>query len=173
MTTSMVLEFGESDALGHEHGGVPAHGAAPRRHLPGTEPRAPRRTAPVPRSARELAADAALVLGRAMADAEPRERFALAHLAALRGAAAVLATRARPRRQAHGNAWELLTRIAPELAEWASFFAASARRRQAIVAGVGIVVPSREADDMVRAAAEFLGLVELTLSHGRSRAGGR
>jgi hypothetical protein len=120
-----------------------------------------------------LAADAAAVLGRAMADPEPKERFALAHLAALRGAAAVLAARARPRRLAHGNAWELLTRIAPALAEWAAFFAASARRRQAIVAGVGVTVTSREADDMVRAAAEFLDLVQDTLSGGRPAAGGR
>lgn len=174
MTTSMVVEFGASEVLGH---GQPEGSAAGRRLGPrrpsGAEDRARTRAAPVPRPARELAADAALVLGRAMADTEPRERFAAAHLAALRGAAAVLAARARPRQRAHGNAWELLTRVAPELTEWASFFAASARRRQAIVAGVGVSVSHREADDMVRAAAEFLELIDAALSRGRSTAGGR
>jgi hypothetical protein len=108
-----------------------------------------------------------------MADADPKERFAAAHLAALRGAAAVLAARARPRRLAHGNAWDLLARIAPELAEWSAFFAAGARRRQAIVAGVDVAVSSREADDMVRAAAEFLELVDGALSHHGAEAAGR
>lgn len=120
--------------------------------------------APVPRSSRELVADASRVLGRAIGEADPREKFALAHLAALRGAAAVLAARARPRRLAHGSAWELLAKMAPELTEWSAFFAAGARRRQAIVAGVHVDVSRREADDLVRAASEFLDLVDGALA---------
>lgn len=126
--------------------------------------------APLPRSSRELLADAGRVLGRAMGESDPREKFALAHLAALRGAAAVLAARAKPRRMAHGSAWELLAKMAPELAEWSAFFASGARRRQAIVAGVQVDMSPREADDLVRASAEFLDLVDTTLMAQSDRA---
>jgi hypothetical protein len=167
MTTSMVVDFGVQDAL---HDG---NGTSPLPFRDAVAGRPARGAAPVPRAARELVADAGRVLGRAMGEADPRERFAQAHLAALRGAAAVLAARARPRRLAHGNAWELLARITPELAEWSAFFAAGSRRRQAIVAGVSVVVPPREADDMVRAAAEFLDHVGAALSQARPGAAGR
>jgi hypothetical protein len=173
MATSMTAGLGVRDVLGDGRGGVSSPHGATALATHGSLPRPRRGTAPVPRSARELVADAGRVLGRAMGEADPKERFALAHLAALRGAAAMLAARARPRRLAHGNAWDLLARNAPELAEWSAFFAAGARRRQAIVAGVGVAVPSREADDMVRSAAEFLELVDGTLSHSRSGAAGR
>ena len=65
-----------------------------------------------------------------IADAEAAqvagERYALAHLAALRAAAAVLASRTRPqnRRGRPVSAWRLLSDVAPELGEWATFFAA-------------------------------------------------
>lgn len=50
----------------------------------------------------------------------PAERYATAHLAALRAAAAVLAARTRPvdtrlRRRRPTSAWVLLTEVAPEL----------------------------------------------------------
>ena len=55
-------------------------------------------------------------------------RYATAHLAALRAAAAVLAARARPA-PGRGNrvtsVWILLAMVAPELREWANFFAAA------------------------------------------------
>jgi hypothetical protein len=107
-----------------------------------------------------MLADAQRMLGLAIGARDPAERYAQAHLAALRGAAAVLAVRALPRRSMRGSAWDLLARRAPELGEWAVFFAAGARRRQAIAAGVRMVVAERTADDMVRAAAEFLELVD-------------
>lgn len=93
-------------------------------------------------------------------------RYATAHLAALRAAAAVLAVRAQPaprRRNQVTSVWALLRRVAPELGEWASFFAAGADRRAAAQAGVRGVVTAREADDLLRAAEQFIGLVETTL----------
>lgn len=90
----------------------------------------------------------------------PVERFALAHLAALRAAAAVLAARARPRRRARPTSvWTLLTTVAPELEEWSAFFAAASATRAAAEAGVRRLVTNRDADDMVRQAGQFIALV--------------
>ena len=98
----------------------------------------------------------------------PAERYATAHLAALRGAAAVLAARTRPtdsrlRRRRPTSAWVLLTELAPELGEWAAFFAAGAGKRAAAEAGVTGAATTREADDLVRDVGTFLALVETTL----------
>jgi len=93
-------------------------------------------------------------------------RYATAHLAALRAAAAVLAARARPvpgRRSKLTSVWTLLTVVAPELGEWASFFAASASKRAAAEAGIPRVVTARETEDLMRAAESFVGVVELAL----------
>jgi len=104
--------------------------------------------------------------GMAEAMVEPRagERYAAAHLAALRGAAAVLAARTRPTPSRRGprSAWDLLSLAAPELTEWATFFAAGAGKRAAAEAGLEVVT-SREADDLLRDAENFLALVETTL----------
>jgi len=94
------------------------------------------------------------------------ERYATAHLAALRSAAAVLADRARPsdaRSRRPTSAWVLLTAVAPELGEWAAYFAAGADKRAAALAGLRTAVTSREADDLLRDARTFLALVETTL----------
>jgi hypothetical protein len=99
----------------------------------------------------------------------PGERFAAAHLAALRAAAAVLAARARPadarnpRSRRPTSAWILLTAVAPEFGEWAAYFAAGADKRAAALAGLRTAVTPREADDLVRDATTFLALVETTL----------
>jgi hypothetical protein len=91
--------------------------------------------------------------------ARPVDRYAQAHLAALRAAAAVLAARARPRNRAQPtSAWALLTTVAPELAEWSRFFAAASATRAAAEAGVHRLVTARDADDLVRQAGEFLTL---------------
>ena len=93
-------------------------------------------------------------------------RYATAHLAALRAAAAVLAARARPapgRRSRLTSVWMLLTLVAPELSEWAEYFAASAAKRAAAEAGIPRVVSSRQADDLLRSAESFVSVVELAL----------
>ena len=91
------------------------------------------------------------------------ERYVEAHLGALRAAAALLAARSRPARRSRlRSVWEVLPHVAPELGEWAVFFTASGRRRIAVERGA--VVPStREADDLLRAAETFLGLVQTAL----------
>jgi len=54
----------------------------------------------------------------------------------------------------------MLAEVAPELAEWAAFFAATEAKRDAVRAGATSIVSVREADDMVRDATAFLRLVE-------------
>jgi hypothetical protein len=98
----------------------------------------------------------------------PHERYATAHLAALRTAAAVLAVRGRPeptarRRGRIRSAWDVLPEVAPELAEWSALFAAGAGRRARAEAGIAGAATAREADDLVRAAGTFLRLVERVL----------
>src|SRR5262244_1422236 len=93
-------------------------------------------------------------------------RYATAHLAALRAAAAVLAARATPapsRRSRLTNVWSLLVLVAPELSEWAAFFAATAAKRAAAEAGIPRVVSGREADDLLRSAEHFIAVVEVAL----------
>ena len=95
----------------------------------------------------------------------PAERYAGAHLAALRGAAAVLAARARPRRRSRpASAWVLLADVAPELGEWATFFAAGSGTRVAAQAGVNRLVTARDADDLVRQTGQFLELADRVVS---------
>lgn len=118
-----------------------------------------RSAAPVAPAALSLLADASLGLGRACAAGDPADRYAIAHLAALRGGAAVLAARARPTRGRQGSVWALMTKVAPEFDEWAAFFAAGSAKRQAVQAGLPAGVTAREADDLVRQVALFLSLV--------------
>ena len=93
-------------------------------------------------------------------------RYAAAHLAALRAAAAMLAARARPsptRRQRVTSVWTLLVMVAPELTDWANYFATGATKRAAAEAGIPRVVSPREADDLLRAAEQFVAVVEVAL----------
>lgn len=113
-------------------------------------------------------------LAEAAATTSPGQRYALAHLAALRAAAAVLSCRATPTGPQRGrpkSAWVLLAAVAPELAEWAQFFAAGARKRAAAEAGLAGVVTPREADDLLRDAQAFLSVVETTLASGPGLSG--
>ncbi len=118
--------------------------------------------APVPEAALELLERSRAGLFAAAMSVHAGERYVTAHLSALRAAAAVLATRSRPSRRNSGprSVWEVLPRIAPELTEWAAFFAAGADRRAALEAGRVETVPVRAADDELRAAETFVALVE-------------
>lgn len=106
-------------------------------------------------------------LREAMTTSEVPTRYACAHVAALRAAAALIAARAvpaaTPRRRAQKNAWVLLIEVAPELSEWAAFFASGAAKRAAAEAGSSRAVTEREADDLVRESDRFLAVVEQTL----------
>lgn len=93
----------------------------------------------------------------------PAERYARAHLAALRAAAAVVGERARRSvRSRPRSVWVLLPAVAPELREWAEFFAAGAAKRVAAEAGIPVVT-AREADDLLRDAQAFCDRVAASL----------
>jgi hypothetical protein len=122
----------------------------------------------LPATTHSYLARAAESLHEAVVARDVPTRYACAHVAALRAAAALLAARARPtgssgRRRSQKNAWVLLAEIAPELAEWATFFAAGAAKRAAAEAGSARAVTEREADDLVRDADRFLAVVEQSL----------
>jgi hypothetical protein len=116
---------------------------------------------PLPPAAAQLLTQAHRALAEAGSATDPRDRYATAHLAALRAAAAVLAARTRPEsgRRRPRSAWVLLGQVAPELAEWAAFFAAGAGKRAAAEAGLSRAVTEREADDLLRDAGAFLTVV--------------
>ena len=125
----------------------------------------------LPATTHSYLARAAESLSEAMADTEVSARYAHAHVAALRAAAALLAARARPaagRRRPQKNAWILLAEVAPELAEWATFFAAGASKRAAAEAGSSRAVTEREADDLIRDAERFLAVIEKSLGLARA-----
>jgi hypothetical protein len=97
------------------------------------------------------------------------ERYIEAHLAALRAGAALLAARSRPSRGSQlRSVWELLPQVAPELSEWAVFFAASARRRAGFERG-SPGPGAREADDLLRQSEIFFELVQGGLGLPMSR----
>ncbi|MQS35193.1 SAV_6107 family HEPN domain-containing protein [Streptomyces katsurahamanus] len=138
------------------------------------------RRASAPPAALGLLAQARTGLDEAAALETPNERYATAHLAALRTAAAVLAARGYPdgrdapgrgggtparrgRRAGIRSAWELLTETAPELAEWSSHFASGAARRARAEAGIRGAASSGDAENLLRDAAMFLRLVERML----------
>ncbi|MFC8450201.1 SAV_6107 family HEPN domain-containing protein [Kitasatospora sp. NPDC057223] len=121
-----------------------------------------------PPAALDLLLQAQRTLLQADRAEDPLERYATAHLAALRTVAAVLAVRGRPeknprRRKAIRSAWEVLPEVAPELAEWAGYFAAGARRRAAAEAGITGAATARDADDLIRNTALFLRIVQRLL----------
>src|SRR5947209_608082 len=131
----------------------------PQPHHGGGYP-SPRNTTP-PRSAAALLREARANIAEAQRETSPAARYATAYLAALRAAAAMLTLRGRPHRgrARPASAWVLLVKLAPEMAEWADFFAAGSSRRAAILSGVTRGVTQRDADDLVRAAATFTDLV--------------
>lgn len=113
-------------------------------------------------SVADLLRHARIVLEEARVSSDPGERFCLAHLSALRAAAAVLALRGRPAaaKRRLVPVWVLLEKVAPEYADWAALFAAAAPVRAAVEAGAFSAVSPRSADDQLRAAEQFLALVE-------------
>jgi hypothetical protein len=141
-------------------------------HAPTSAAQAPEKTA-IPahmlphRSPGQLLAIAREGLAEAAHTRPDGLRYATAHLAALRAAAAVLSARARPaahnRRTRITSAWSLLVLVAPEFSEWASYFALGASKRAAAEAGIPRVVTAREADDLLRAAEQFVDVVESAL----------
>ena len=146
----------------------PTGGPAPSLTGPPADVHPVLRRATAPPAALDLLAQARTGLDEAATLDTPNERYAIAHLAALRTAAAVLAARGRPegtpqRRRRIRSAWEVLPEIAPELSEWSALFASGAQRRALAEAGIQGAASSRDADDLLRDTAMFLRLVERLL----------
>ncbi|MDL4771129.1 MULTISPECIES: SAV_6107 family HEPN domain-containing protein [Thermomonosporaceae] len=142
-----------------------AHSAVHPAALPGPRPRPLPPPRPVHTAVGQLHA-ARTGLAEAAEATSPAVRYVCAHLAALRAAAAVLASkeplethrRGRPR-----SVWVLLPEAEPALREWAAFFAAGADKRAAAEAGLPRAVTGPEADELLRDAEVFVTLVEDTL----------
>ncbi|MEV3959744.1 SAV_6107 family HEPN domain-containing protein [Nocardia sp. NPDC050193] len=115
------------------------------------------------------------LLMEAAGERDPRERFRVAYLAALRGAGAVLALtgadtapRARSR-----NAWVMLQRAAPEFVMWADYFSGHSATRAALEAGLPRSIDDMTADEFSSRVAAFLHDVEdLIAPAARLRAAG-
>ncbi|WP_410588561.1 SAV_6107 family HEPN domain-containing protein [Amycolatopsis sp. lyj-23] len=122
---------------------------------------------PASPAAAGLLAQARRGLAEAVQETRPAERFIGAYLAALRGAAAVLAARGRPHRgrARPASTWVLLDSVAPELREWSAFFASNSATRAAAQAGITGKVTAESAAGLVGAATPFLELVR-RLVHG-------
>ncbi|MDS0139765.1 hypothetical protein H5970_22725 [Amycolatopsis sp. CM201R] len=122
---------------------------------------------PASPAAAGLLAQARRGLAEAAQETRPAERFIGAYLAALRGAAAVLAARGRPHRgrARPASTWVLLDSVAPELREWSAFFASNSATRAAAQAGITGKVTAESAAGLVGAATPFLELVR-RLVHG-------
>lgn len=111
-------------------------------------------------------------------------RLVTAQDAAMRAAAALVAGRGTRGPQ---DLWPLLAARSPELAEWAEVFALAAVRRQQLETlcpelvppdrrghhRCPVRVPVREADDLLRAAETFVGLVAVALGVPREERAAR
>ncbi len=93
------------------------------------------------------------------------ERFRLAHFAALRIAAALIAEHdaTPPTRRRLVSVWVQLEKAMPEHAGWANFFAAGAPVRMAIESGANYAVSQAAADAQLQAAEIFLAAVEASV----------
>jgi hypothetical protein len=109
-----------------------------------------------------LLARADRLLMVAAGEHDPAERFLGAYLAALRGAAAVLAAveHTRPVRPRSRSAWVLMSRAAPEFVMWADYFAGYSAIRAALGAGITQPVTEQQADDFYSRVGAFLHDVE-------------
>ncbi|MFJ5027968.1 SAV_6107 family HEPN domain-containing protein [Streptomyces sp. NPDC088560] len=145
-----------------------ATGPAPSPTGPASDVHPVLRRTTAPPAALDLLAQARAGLEETAVLETPNERYATAHLAALRTAAAVLAARGRPetnprRRARIRSAWDVLPEIAPELTEWSALFASGAARRARAEAGIQGAAGQRDADDLIRDVAMFLRIVERML----------
>jgi hypothetical protein len=115
----------------------------------------------VPPTAERLLTEAEQGLLDAEHETDAARRFAKAYLSALRAAAAMLAMRGRPHRGSARptSVWTLLAAVAPELREWAAFFAAGSSTRASVQAGISRAVSPRAADDLVRQTTQFIDLI--------------
>ena len=117
------------------------------------------RRPPVSVAVLDLLERARATLETACRTSDASERYRDAHLGALRAAAALVAARTVPSpRSRPRSVWQVLPGVAPELGEWAAFFAACSAHRSVVDRGGHI--SAREADDLLRQAEMFLEIVQ-------------
>lgn len=122
-------------------------------------PRAPISRPPISVAVLDLLTRARTTLESACHTSDASERYRSAHLGALRAAAALVAARTVPTpRSRPRSVWQVLPGVAPELGEWAAFFAACSARRSAL--DRGDLIGARESDDLLRQAEMFLEIVQ-------------
>lgn len=114
--------------------------------------------------ARELLRRADNLHADAAREAAPDDKFRGAYLAALRGAATVLALYDKPRRrgQRTRNAWVLLEAVSGEWARWSGEFVEYSRKRAALEAGISSVTRA-DAERLYELVTEFLDSVHETV----------
>ncbi len=108
------------------------------------------------------------LLTAAVGENDPRERFLAAYLAALRGAAAVLAATetGRSGRERSRSAWVRLSRAAPEFVMWSDYFSGYSDTRAALEAGISRPVSAQTADEFHARVGAFLHDVEDRVADG-------
>ncbi|MDQ6937963.1 MAG: SAV_6107 family HEPN domain-containing protein [Actinomycetota bacterium] len=101
------------------------------------------------------------ILADARREAHPGDRYRLAHLAALRAAAALLSVHPdeAPSRRAPQSAWALIGRRVPRFADWAAYLGAGAATRAAAEAGIADAVSDGQAAELLDAVELFTFLV--------------
>jgi hypothetical protein len=98
-------------------------------------------------------------LDKAASAGTPNAIYIAAHLAAVRAAGAVISARLSPeqasRMRRPDSIWELLPRVAPELADWAAFFEEGKLRRTRAEHGQRAAVNAQQAEEMLAQARQF------------------
>lgn len=137
---------------------------APRRSAEDRPAPLPLGPARPPATSRTLLNRAEICLRDSECAVRPADRYVSAHLSALRAATAVVVARCSRRDGSRPvSVWRILSEVAPELREWAEFFAARSERRVAAEAGIP-GVSEGEAQEALRRAGEFFDVVGQCLS---------
>lgn len=154
------------EALARQDGPVPRdHPRQPTLPMPLPRPPAPAAVTLLAR-ARQECSDAEM-------EREAAPRFIASYLSALHAAAGVLAARGRPHRgrARPESVWNLLESAAPDLAEWAAFFAAHSATQAAAQAGITRRVSTDTADDLYAQSVAFVELAHRMITHGTDWSG--
>lgn len=147
-----------------------ARDAAPRTTAAGVPPIPAARTArssesfeprrPAPPEAASLLTQAGQGLAEVGRESTAVGRFVAAYASALRAGAAILAAKGRPHRRAAKpqSTWTLLAEAAPEVRQWAEYFAAHSTTHAAAQAGITRRVSAESAEELRRRTADFVAL---------------